>query len=87
MKQKPDIYISQLKILEDAMDKQQNFRNELFAYVDKHGAEKLPPEYAATWLAARLQGRKNWRDRKTVVRRIKKAARKAAKNSTGSKIQ
>ena len=70
----------QFRILAQAMDKQAHYFNLLREYAEKHGPARIPTEHQAGWLAARLHGKRPWRDDPAVVRRIRKAARKMAKN-------
>lgn len=70
----------QFLILAAEMDKQAHYFQLLREYADKHGPAKIPTEHQAGWFAARLHGKRPWRDNAAVVRRIRKAAKLAAKN-------
>lgn len=70
----------QFLILAGEMDKQAHYFHLLREFAEKHGPAKIPTEHQAGWLAARLHGRRPWRDNPAVVRRIRKAAKLAAKN-------
>lgn len=70
----------QFRILAAEMDKQAHYFNLLREYAEKHGPARIPTEHQAGWLAARLHGKRPWRDNAAVVRRIRKAAKLAVKN-------
>lgn len=70
----------QFQVLAAEMDKQAHYFNLLREFAEKHGPAKIPTEHQAGWLAARLHGKRPWRSNPSVVRRIRKAAKLAAKN-------
>lgn len=75
-------YKDALMILEDKMDLQQNFKNELWTFHDKYGT--VPPEYDREFTICRVEGKRTWRQRPQVVKRLHKTAKKLVQ--VGAKI-
>lgn len=67
-------YKDAILILENKMDLQQEFKDQLWAFRDKYGT--VPPEYDGEFIVCRVEGRKTWRQRPQVVKRLHKTAKK-----------
>lgn len=72
------IYNEELKILIKKMDKRHKHYMMLEDFKFKHG--QIPDKYSPDWTAWLTDGRKHWRKVPGVWKRIKKAAKAAAKN-------
>ena len=70
-------YKEELKKLESEMDKLDQFRLELKKVYDTHGW--IPEKYLLAWENWKKEGFKMWRNIPGVMKKIHKAAKKAAK--------
>ena len=62
----------------DQMDKRERFFVLLRSFHAKHGY--IPEKWQASWERDKMGDHKSWREQPRVLRRLKRAAKKAARN-------
>lgn len=69
----------EFRVMAETMDRQEAYFASLREFVRLHGKDRLPTEHKVGYLKAMINGPKPWRERPVIVRRIRKAAKKAAR--------